>query len=143
MNNQLLLIDGITCFSLSLNSVPRKQSIFTPSLTERKAVSTSRRVILSRAGSQRTMKFQSNEDSDTSYMKRLKGYLDFLFKMNYSNSIYVSLQFGEDNDKSLSKDSDYEILNQTNNPIFRYKVYVGPGNGCKLIKSLLKRRFWV
>mgnify|MGYP000876432957 CR=1 FL=1 len=25
----------------------------------------------------------------------------------------------------------------------RYKVYVGPGNNCLLIKSLLKRREWL
>ena len=47
----------------------------------------------------------------------------FLYKVNFSNSIYVDL--------CLS------------NPGKSYKVKVGPGNNCTLIKSLIKRRFWL
>lgn len=67
-----------------------------------------------------------NSDIDGLYMKKLKSFLDFLFKVNYSNKIYVPLNLTED------------TVN-----IKRYKVYIGKGNNSLLIKSLLKRRFWL
>lgn len=72
------------------------------------------------------MAFSLNQDSDSLYMKKLKSFLEFIFKVNYSNNIYVSLQLSED------------TVN-----IKRYKVYIGKGNNSLLIKSLLKRRFWL
>ena len=65
-------------------------------------------------------------DEDALYMKRLKAMLDFLFKVNYSNKICTNLQLSDD---TLG--------------LFKYKVYVGYGNNSLLIKSLLKRRFWL
>lgn len=38
------------------------------------------------------MCFQINGD-DNQYMRKLKNFLDFLFKINYSNNIYISLEF--------------------------------------------------
>jgi hypothetical protein len=46
-------------------------------------------------------------------------YHDFLWKINYSNGLYI-------------KPSDPDIV---------YKAYVGPGNNSNLIKSILRRRF--
>ncbi len=75
------------------------------------------------------MKFTKNS-SDEQYNKKIKAYLDFLFKVNFSNGIYISLQLTPLND----------TINSNN---IRYKVYVGPGNNSLLIKSLLKRREWI
>lgn len=47
----------------------------------------------------------------------------FLYKVNFSNSIYVDL--------SLSSPGKVT------------KVKVGSGNNCVLIKSIVKRRFWL
>lgn len=85
-----------------------------------------RKVSIGRINSQKFMAFSSNADSDALYMKKLKSFLDFIFKVNYSNKIYISLQLSED----------------TTN-IKKYKVYIGRGNNSLLIKSLLKRRFWL
>jgi hypothetical protein len=71
------------------------------------------------------MKFNKNS-SDDQYNKKIKAYLDFLFKINFSNNIYVSLQLAP--------------LEESLNISHKYKVYVGGGNNCLLIKSLLKRR---
>jgi hypothetical protein len=59
-------------------------------------------------------------------MKKLKSFLDFIFKINYSNNIYVHLQLSQD------------IIN-----IKKYKIYIGKGNNSLLIKSLIQRRFWL
>lgn len=72
------------------------------------------------------MAFSLSSDSDGLYTKKLKSFLDFIFKVNFSNKIYVSLQLSED----------------TTN-IKKYKVFVGKGNNSLLIKSLLKRRYWM
>jgi hypothetical protein len=37
------------------------------------------------------MKFTKNS-SDDQYNKKIKAYLDFLFKVNFSNNIYVNIQ---------------------------------------------------
>lgn len=76
------------------------------------------------------MKFTKNS-SDEQYNKKIKAYLDFLFKINFSNNMYISLQLVPLN----------ETINTLVSP--RYKVYVGPGNNCLLIKSLLRRRSWL
>ena len=60
---------------------------------------------------------------DTVYEKKITSYIMFLYKVNFSNSIYVDL--------SLSNNSKL------------YKVKIGLGNNHRLIKSLLKRRFWL
>lgn len=49
--------------------------------------------------------------------------MEFLYKLNFCNRMYVDL--------SLSQ------------PKLTYKVKVGTGNNGLLVKSLLKRRFWL
>jgi hypothetical protein len=60
---------------------------------------------------------------DTVYERKITSYIEFLYKLNFSNKIYIDL--------SLSK------------PKTTYKVKIGPGNNGMLIRSLLKRRFWL
>lgn len=52
---------------------------------------------------------------------RVELYRDFLWKINYSNGIFI----------------EPEVELEKN-----YKVYVGRGNNSMLLKGLLKRRFW-
>jgi hypothetical protein len=47
-------------------------------------------------------------------------YQDFLWKVNYSNGLYV-------------KTTDNEVT---------YRAYIGPGNNSNLVKGILRRRFW-
>lgn len=70
---------------------------------------------------------RSDDDYDGQYMKKLKSFLDFIFKINYSNQIYVNLEM-------FSKE---EAASQ-----FKYKIHIGKGNNSLLLKSLIKRRFW-
>lgn len=66
-------------------------------------------------------------ESDCTYQKKIKHYLEFIFKVNYSNMIYVDL--------ALTKADDI-------GRIPKYKVYIGRGNNSLLVKSIIKRRFW-
>lgn len=68
----------------------------------------------------------NKHDPDALYMKKLKSFLEFIFKINFSNKIYVSLS----------------LLDDTVN-VKKYKAYIGKGNNSLLIRSLLKRRFWI
>jgi hypothetical protein len=61
--------------------------------------------------------------SDSVYERKITSYVEFLYKLNFSNRMYVDL--------SLSR------------PKTTYKVRVGPGNNAMLVKSLLTRRFWL
>ena len=126
-------IQGVTCFSVAFSENPafKKQSLVIPSATmtlERVLSSSSsrRKVSINRVNTQKIMAFSMNSDPDALYMKKLKSFLDFLFKINYSNKIYISLQLSDD------------LVNIT-----KYKVFIGKGNNSLLIKSLLKRRFWL
>lgn len=72
------------------------------------------------------MIFRLNEfGSDKVYKKKIEAYLDFIFKINFSNNIYVDLNL-------KSQSESYQ----------KYKVYIGKGNNSLLIKGLIKRRFW-
>ncbi len=62
--------------------------------------------------------------SDTVYERKITSLIQFLYKINFSNCIYSDL--------SLSQPKTTT-----------YKVRVGPGNNGLLVKSLLKRRFWL
>ena len=138
MNNKIMKsqphdIQGVTCFSLPISEVPmlKRHSMIVPHTATFQprtfsSSSTRRKVSINRANSQKFMAFSMNSDPDALYMKKLKSFLDFMFKVNYSNQIYVSLQLSED----------------TNN-LKKYKAYIGKGNNSLLIKSLFKRRFWV
>jgi hypothetical protein len=61
--------------------------------------------------------------TDTVYERKITSYVEFLYKLNFANRMYVDL--------SLSK------------PKTVYRVRVGPGNNAMLVKSLLRRRFWL
>ena len=62
--------------------------------------------------------------SDTVYERKITSFIEFLYKINFANCIYVDLSL------SLPKSTTY-------------KVKVGPGNNGMLVRSLLKRRFWL
>lgn len=88
--------------------------------------SSSRRVVaVVRNNMARSMSFHLAGDYDSTYPKKLKSFLDFIFKVNYSNGIYVDLSFSKQYDATP-----------------RYKIYIGKGNNSLLIKSIVKRRFW-
>jgi hypothetical protein len=61
------------------------------------------------------------------YEKRIKSYIDFLWKIQFSHNIYCNL--------------DLRLDDLSNRPK-KLKAYVGPGNNSAMIKGLLKRRFW-
>ena len=75
----------------------------------------------------KSMAFNLSSDNDGQYWRKLKNFFDFLFKVNYSNNIYISLELNKPD----------ENVNYT-----KYKVFIGKGNNSLLLKSLLKRRFW-
>jgi hypothetical protein len=52
--------------------------------------------------------------------EKILNYLDFLWKINYSNGIFIKSQPEETT----------------------YKAYIGSGNNSIMVKSILKRRFW-
>ena len=62
----------------------------------------------------------SEKASDTKNRDRLILYHDFLWKINYSNHLFI---------KASCKDTNL-------------RVYIGNGNNSNLIASLMKRRFW-
>lgn len=94
-----------------------------------RSISTSvgkRIVQIAKPSAPRGMCFQLSGDGDSQYMKKLKNFLDFLFKINFSNNIYVPLDIAKTEEIGFSK----------------YKVFIGKGNNSLLVKSLIKRRFW-
>lgn len=54
-------------------------------------------------------------------INKIECYRDFLWKVNFSNNLFVEPEF--DNDKP-------------------YRVYIGRGNNSMLVRGLMKRRFW-
>lgn len=54
-------------------------------------------------------------------INKIENYRDFLWKINFSNSLFVEPEL--DGDKP-------------------YRVFIGKGNNSMLIRGLLKRRFW-
>lgn len=60
--------------------------------------------------------------SDNSIYYKINKYRQFLFILNFANSIYREL----------------DILKYEES----YKIYIGKGNNSNLIKSLIKKRFW-
>ena len=61
--------------------------------------------------------------TDAVYEKKITSYIEFLYKINFSNCLYADL--------SLSQ------------PKLSYRIKVGKGNNGALVKSLLRRRFWL
>lgn len=120
----------IVCFTMELNQhqqnnkknafeIPVSKNNYVNSSSNNKKVG---RVVTT---NHRSMSFQLGKEYDGQYLKKLKSYLDFLFKINFSNHIYVSLDLHDDAANSI-----------------KYKAYIGKGNNSLLIKGLLKRRFW-
>lgn len=73
----------------------------------------------------------SNITSDSIYERKITSFIEFMYKVNFSNSIYVDL--------SMSSSYPSKVLG--NKKV--YKVFVGPGNNSELVKSVIKRRFWL
>lgn len=61
------------------------------------------------------------------YDKRIKSYLEFLWKNMLSHNIYVNLDLKCD-----------DIANRPK----KWKAYIAAGNNGAMIKGLIKRRFW-
>ena len=70
----------------------------------------------------------SNVSSDAIYEKKITTFIEFMYKVNFSNSIYVDLSLSGNANRYTKK---------------TYKVFVGPGNNSELIRSVVKRRFWL
>lgn len=82
----------IVCFTMSLNEPQvQKKPLFEAPVVRHTSTSVGKRVLaISKNSSQaRAMCFQLSGDSDGQYTRKLKNFLDFLFKINYSNNIYI------------------------------------------------------
>lgn len=72
---------------------PKRQNFFEAPVprTSMSAWNNRRTVSISKPSQARSMAFSLSSDGDSQYWKKLKNFFDFLFKVNYSNNIYVSL----------------------------------------------------
>ena len=61
--------------------------------------------------------------TDQVYERKITSFVEFLYKLNFSNGLYVDLTLSQ--------------------PKTTYRVKVGRGNNGSLVRSLLKRRFWL
>ena len=59
--------------------------------------------------------------SEQNNKQKFQLYKDFLWKVNFSNGVYIKLKDQAD---------------------YNYKMFVGPGNNSMLIKGIMRRRFW-
>lgn len=74
---------------ISLNKKSMKESV-KPSNFLQKTSSTSRKKIkIPNINNTKMMSFNLYTDPDNLYMKKLKLYMDFCFKVNFSNRIYI------------------------------------------------------
>lgn len=127
--NPFLAANTVVCSSAVLNEpIPLKKP---PQLELGSSVAASksfyRRTPQLAQSLQKRMGFQlSVNEGDVSYCRKIRNYLEFLFKVNFSNSIYANL--------------DIRYEEATSYP--RCKAYIGQGNNALLVKSILKRRFW-
>jgi hypothetical protein len=105
----------------------KKQSLFDVP-AQRATMSANRRSIsISKPSLSKSMAFSLSGDGDGQYWRKLKNFFDFIFKINYSNNIYVCLELAKPEETISSS---------------KFKVYIGKGNNSLLIRSLMKRRFW-
>ena len=75
----------------------------------------------------KSMTFQIvTSEGDYSYYRKIKNYLEFIFKVNFSNKMYTNINLN----------NEEGVAHQ------RYKVFIGKGNNSLLVKSIIKRRFW-
>lgn len=70
---------------------------------------------------------QLREEQNVVYDKRIKSYLELLWKNMLSHNIYVNLDLKCDDIASRPK---------------KWKAYIAAGNNGAMIKGLIKRRFW-
>jgi hypothetical protein len=107
----------------------KKSTLFEPPACRASlsACNNRRTISISRASPTKNMGFSLSNDGDGQYGRKLKNFFDFLFKVNFSNNIYVSLQLNKPD----------ETITPT-----KYKVYICRGNNSLLVRGLMKRRFW-
>ena len=89
--NPFINLNTVVCFTMPLNGhQPKKQSLFEVPLGRTSfSACTKRRVNISKPSNTKPMSFHLNDDNDGQYSKKLKSFFDFLFKINFSNGIYV------------------------------------------------------
>jgi hypothetical protein len=61
------------------------------------------------------------------YEKRIKSYLEFLWKNQFAHNIYIKLDLAH-----------HDISNRNK----KLKAYVATGNNGAMVRGLLKRRYW-
>ena len=74
-------------------------------------------------GTEKMVKEQQNQIYD----KRIKSYLDFLWKNQFAHNIYINLDLKNDDINARPK---------------KLKAYIASGNNGAMVKGLLKRRYW-
>lgn len=75
---------------ISLNKKNHKDSIKPMSYQKTSSMSISRKKIkIPNINNTKIMSFNLHTDPDSLYMKKLKLYMDFCFKVNFSNRIYI------------------------------------------------------
>lgn len=117
--NPFIASNTVTCNSavlnepISLKKPPQLQLDINPTLPVGKPITSRKTSNISKVLHKRAMTFQLNSDGDLNYHRKIKSYLDFLFKVNFSNNIYVNL------------DLNYE---EYTNGTTKYKVFIGRGN---------------
>lgn len=83
----------VKCQSITLVSVNRKNvkySLQPSKFLQKASSSVSRRKIkIANINSTKVMSFNLCTDPDLLYMKKFKQYMDFCFKVNFSNRIYI------------------------------------------------------
>lgn len=122
--NPFMAANTVVCSSAVLNEpLPKKQAEAGGSASK----SFYRRSPQASQSLQRKMGFQlSVNEGDVGYCRRIRNYLEFLFKVNFSNCLYANLDIRYEDSASHPK----------------RKVFVGQGNNSQLVRSILKRRFW-
>lgn len=75
---------------ISLNRKSNKESVKLSKLQKTSTMSISRKKIkIPNINNTKIMSFNLHTDPDNLYMKKLKLYMDFCFKVNFSNRIYI------------------------------------------------------
>lgn len=75
------------------DSPQKKQGLFEAPAQRNTISSISRRSIsIGKPSQSKAMAFSLSSDGDGQYWRKLKNFIDFLFKINYSNNIYVPLE---------------------------------------------------
>jgi hypothetical protein len=98
LRNPFLNLNTVVCYSLAIEQQPQnhKKLLFEAPVYREKSITTSqssRKIQISRPGTPKFLVFHLNSDHDNQYMKKLKSFLDFLYKINFSNNIYVPFDF--------------------------------------------------